>query len=213
MEHLTIEHLARLVDDQPSVEEAAHLARCESCASELTALREQRAALASLPEILPPQGDWKVLEAQLRSEGLLRDPGLFQRLGLAQTPVWMKAAAAVLLFLSGAGTGAAVTQAEARGAGGADRGANHASSTIEMAEQDYVAAVARYRELLAQGGGDAMPSDPISRFAALEHLVAVSQAAVRQAPGDPFLNGFLASAMAERDAAMQMVSASRDNWF
>ena len=49
--------------------------------------------------------------------------------------------------------------------------------------------------------------------AALEHLVMVSQAAVRQAPGDPFLNGFLASAMAERDAAARMVSTRQDNWF
>jgi hypothetical protein len=55
--------------------------------------------------------------------------------------------------------------------------------------------------------------DPISRYAALEHLVSVSQAAVRQAPGDPFLNGFLASAIAERDAALRVVSAGQDNWF
>ena len=67
-----------------------------------------------------------------------------------------------------------------------------------MAEQQYVDAVSRYRQLLAAEGGESYSADPMSRFAALEHLVMVSQAAVRQAPGDPFLNGFLASAMAER---------------
>jgi hypothetical protein len=88
-----------------------------------------------------------------------------------------------------------------------------AATQVRLAEEQYVTAVSRYRELLAREGGEAAEADPLSRFAALEHLVMVSQAAVRQAPGDPFLNGFLASAMAERDAAARMVSASRDNWF
>lgn len=216
MEHLSVEHLARLVDERPSAEEAEHLGACAECAAELRALRAQSTALAALPEIMPPKGDWKVLEAQLRSEGLLSDPGLFQRLGLAQTPTWMKIAAALVLFLSGTGTGVAMTHARTP-AGSAPTqdiaSMEDAASAVRTAEQDYVAAVARYRELLAEGGGESLRADPISRFAALEHLVAVSQAAVRQAPGDPFLNGFLASAMAERDAALRMVSASRDNWF
>ena len=213
MEHLNIEHLARLVDDRPTEDEEAHLSGCAACATELGALREQSAALASLPEIVPPKGDWRVLEAQLRSEGLVRDPGLFQRLGLAQTPLWMKSAAAVFLFLSGAGTGAAMTRPAMSGpATNVVANVEDAATAVSAAERDYVTAVARYRELLAHGGAE-VDTDPISRFAALEHLVAVSQAAVRQAPGDPFLNGFLASAMAERDAALRMVSSSRDNWF
>lgn len=214
MEHVSRERLAALVDEKPDAEEATHLDGCTVCSRELVALRDQTEALRALPEILPPRGDWTVLEAQLRSEGLIRDPGLFKRLGLAQTPPWMKAAAAVLLFLSGAGTGAALA------APGASDGlpqqvssVDDAASAVRMAEEDYVTAVTRYRELLAQNGGEDGGADPISRFAALEHLVMVSQAAVRQAPGDPFLNGFLASAMAERDAALRMVSTNRDNWF
>lgn len=214
MEHVNRERLAALVDGPAEPAEAAHLERCEACRRELEALTDQTAALGALPEILPPRGDWAVLEAQLRSEGLVRDPGLFQRLGLAQTPAWMKAAAAVLLFVSGAGTGAALA-APANGMGADTRVAtvDDAASAVRSAEQDYVTAVTRYRELLAQNGGEDGGADPISRFAALEHLVMVSQAAVRQAPGDPFLNGFLASAMAERDAALRQVSTTRDNWF
>jgi hypothetical protein len=80
-----------------------------------------------------------------------------------------------------------------------------AATAVRVAEQEYVSAVSRYRELLGRGGIDAATADPFSRYAALEHLVSVSQAAVRQAPGDPFLNGFLASALAERDAAARAV--------
>jgi hypothetical protein len=225
MEHLSIEELARLVDERPDAREAAHLAACEVCASELEGLRDQTSELRSLPEIMPPLGDWQVLEAQLRSEGLVKDPPLLERLGLARTPPWMKVAAAALLFISGTGAGAAVTyastsgdarpQATAEGAvtPGGVRSVDDAASAVRLAEEQYVSAVVRYRELLAEEGIDDSGSDPISRFAALEHLVAVSQAAVRQAPGDPFLNGFLASAVAERDAALRTVSASRDNWF
>lgn len=216
MEHLSTERLARLIDERPSEEEARHLGACPLCTRELEALKAQTAALGALPEIMPPKGDWKVLEAQLRSEGLLRDPGLFRRLGVAQTPQWMKVAAAMLLFLSGTGTGVALTQAS-----NADNdfpslasvSVEDAASAVRSAEDQYVTAVTRYRELLAQDGGEELGGDPLSRFAALEHLVMVSQAAVRQAPGDPFLNGFLASAMAERDAALRMVSSKRDNWF
>lgn len=216
MEHLTRESLARLVDEAPSAAEGAHLAACEACAEELGRYREQTDALGALPEILPPKGDWKVLEARLRSEGLIEDQSLARRLGLARTPAWMPAAAAILLFLGGTAVGAGVTarqagQSESEIADAAT--VEEAASAVRVAEQEYVTAVSRYREILGREGGDAAAVDPISRYAALEHLVSVGQAAVRQAPGDPFLNGFLASAIAERDAALRMVSAGQDNWF
>jgi hypothetical protein len=214
MEHLTAETLARLVDEAPSATEAGHLATCDVCSGELSAYREQTEGLAALPEIMPPKGDWKVLEAQLRSEGLIEDQSLARKLGLARTPSWMPAAAAVVLFLGGTAVGAGIT---AREDGPAARVADlatveDAASAVRVAEQEYVTAVSRYRELLGRDG-DAAMADPISRYAALEHLVSVSQAAVRQAPGDAFLNGFLASAIAERDAAARMVSVGQDNWF
>ncbi|MBM4185119.1 MAG: hypothetical protein FJ207_13035 [Gemmatimonadetes bacterium] len=218
MEHLTIETLARLVDEPARPEETKHLALCEACASELAALRAQTESLAALPEIMPPLGDWRVLEAKLRSEGLVRDLGLFQKLGLARTPSWMPAAAAVVLFLGGTGFGAAITN---RGAPAGPQSTaplaalsvEGAANAVREAEQEYVSAVSRYREVMEEQGGGDVTTDPVTRYAALEHLVSVSQAAVRQAPGDPFLNGFLASALAERDAAARQVSANRDNWF
>lgn len=219
MEHLKIEALARLVDEPASPEEAEHLAICEVCASELASLMSQTESLAALPDIMPPRGDWEVLAARLRSDGLVRDPGLFQKLGLARTPAWMPAAAAIVLFLGGTAFGTRLTSGttvdptEATAPLLTAATVEDAASAVRAAEQQYVSAISQYRELMEQQGGSAPAVDPVSRYAALEHLVSVSQAAVRQAPGDPFLNGFLASALAERDAAARQVSVSRDNWF
>ncbi len=219
MEHLTTETLARLVDDTPDTDERTHLEACASCAAELEALSDQTRALASLPELLPPRGDWSLLEARLRSEGLLRDQGLFARLTLTRTPVWMRAAASVLLFAVGVLSGAGWASRPAMGdvtvpAVAATSDIEEAAEQVQAAERSYVEAMSQYRAILAaSGSSDDEAADPYSRYAALEHLVLVSQAAVRQAPGDPFLNGFLASALAERDAAAQLVSTSSGGWF
>ncbi len=234
MGHLNGEALARLVDEAPEPAERDHLASCDACAAELDALRAQTDNLGSLPELLPPQGDWQVLEARLRSEGLIKDPGLFARLGLAETPTWMRAAAAAVLFLGGAALGATVTSRGAQSRLAALEGdpipeasvpsrarvqgpakpasVDEAAATLHQAEQNYVNALARYRELVADRD-QGRETDPRSRFAALEYLVAASQAAVRQAPTDPFLNGLLASTLAERQATLRRISTQQGNWF
>jgi hypothetical protein len=227
MDHLSAETLARIVDEAPGPEEREHLAACGTCAAELEALKEQTEALRALPEILTPVGDWDVLEARLRSEGLIQDPGLLSRLGFGRTPTWMKAAAAVALFLGGAGIGVSAAShgatgipapADAPTAFVAENAATvqDAAEALRVAENNYVAALSRYQELRAQQGEDADAGDPRTRYAALQYLVAASQAAVRQAPADPFLNGLLASTLAERQAVLSRISsqaAKKDNWF
>lgn len=227
MGHLNAETLARLVDEAPQPEEAEHLATCLVCSSELDAMRAQTQLLGSLPEIRPPLGDWEVLEARLRSEGLVEVPSLFSRLTLAHTPAWMRAAAAAALFLGGTLTGLGVARQDGAGAAllGGENGSalfanagnlDDAASAVRVAEQGYVNALSRYRELMADRNGGEDPvvdGDPRSRYAALEYLVAASQAAVRQAPADPFLNGLLASTMAEREATLRRISNTKDNWF
>jgi hypothetical protein len=223
MGHLSAETLARIVDEAPLPEETEHLAECGTCSRELQVLKAQTEALRALPELLPPVGDWDVLEARLRSEGLIQDPGLFTRLGLARTPGWMRAAAGVALFLGGAAVGAGVTAhglpGTAREPGGAqaaqlaeDATVQDAADAVRVAESQYVGALTRYREILAKDGDDAEVGDPASRYAALQYLVAASQAAVRQAPADPFLNGMLASTLAESQAVANRIS-KKDNWF
>lgn len=214
MEHLTAETLARLLDEEPQPTEREHLAACEACTRELAALRDQTEALSTLPEIMPPLGDWEVIEARLRSEGLVEDPTPLSKLGLARTPSWMPAAAAIVLFLGGVATGASVVSRGHETAGATvATNVDQAASAVREAEDRYVQAVSNYRTLLANDGLDDSSADPYTRYAALEHLVSVSQAAVRAAPGDAFLNGFLASALAERDAVARQVSLTDDDWY
>ncbi len=215
MEHLTPETFARLVEEAPDSAEERHLALCSACADELAAFRVQTDYLGALPELLPPVGDWNVLEARLRSDGLVKDRGVLDRLGLARTPGWMKAAAAVLLFLSGTAVGATLTASES--GGGAPFGGDvsfvsveDAAGAVRLAERQYVDALVRYQ---AMTGGDAAPGQIADRFAALEYLVAAGQAAVRQAPADPFFNGLLASTMAERESVVRQIASRQDSWF
>lgn len=225
MEHLSREVLARLVDEASRPEESEHLAMCPACMYELEALRAQTQALASLPEIRPPLGDWEALENRLHAEGLIQHQGILQRLTLAQTPPWMRIAAAALLFVGGSTLGAVVAShapaefasASASGESVAEfasvQDVDDAAAAVRIAEANYMTALTRYRQLLEEQGGSDVIGDPSSRFAALEYLVAAGQAAVRQAPADPFLNGLLASTMAEREATLRRISSSRDNWF
>lgn len=225
MDHLSPETLARLVDEAPSPEERLHLAACAACAAELRALREQTEALADLPDLRPPVGDWEVLQARLVSEGLVRRrTGVAD--GLAVTPGWMRAAAAVLLFVGGTVVGAGVAR-QGVGAGPDPAGpvasagalalvstSEEAAELVRAAERTYMDALLRYQQLAEAEGRDDTPADPASRYAALEYLVAAGQAAVRQAPADPFLNGLLVSAMAERQSVLRRISSGRpDDWF
>lgn len=210
---MTTETLARLVDDRASTAEREHLDACEVCTRELSALRDQTEALATLPGIMPPLGNWEVIEAQLRSEGLVNERWPLSHVGLARTPAWMPAAAALVLFFAGAATGAGLMARGSAEPAPTVATVEEAASAVREAEERYVAAVSDYRHLLGSDGVEVGGVDPYGRYAALEQLVSVSQAAVRQAPADPFFNGFLASARAERDAAARLVSLTDDNWF
>jgi hypothetical protein len=238
MGHLTNEALARLVDDRPDEVEARHLRECRICAEELTALRAQTEALGSLPAMRPPRGDWEALEARLLAEGLIDAPAGRRSLTFPRAIPggWVtQVAAALVLFLGGSMMGArfggdSVTPgpglrdgslpAMAAGSDESPSGSflttlDEAAQEVRRTEQDYIEAMVRYRQLM-EGAGQGVPStyDPASRFAALEAISAASQAAVREAPTDPFLNGILASVMAERQSYVQTLNRSNeDNWY
>lgn len=228
MEHLNLETLARLVDEAPTPQEQAHLAACEECVIELDAMREQSLSLGSLPDVRPPKGDWAVLEARMVSEGLVRSSRGFSR--LAFTPSWMKAAAALILFLGGTGLGVGLARSPALGGigmtgqtGGSPfslasntvSSVDEAAAAVRMAERQFVDALIQYNQLSASENPGAVDFDPEARLAALEYMVAPMRAALQQAPADPFFNGLYASVLAERQSARQATlrRASTNDWF
>jgi hypothetical protein len=71
-------------------------------------------------------------------------------------------------------------------------------------------ALYHYRQLNAEGDDFA---DPASRYAGLDYLIPSLEAALRQAPADPFFNGMLATARAEQQAVLRRISSGNDNWF
>lgn len=221
MTHLTLETLARLVDEAPGPDDAEHLRSCSPCRGELEALERQTESLGSLPDLRPPRGDWEMLEVRLAREGLLRSGGTLPGQRFLPTGS-MRLAAALVLFLAGTTVGAAAvrggTDAESAGAALATveraRTAEEAADAVRQAEEFYIQALSRYRELSEAGEPGTSGGDPAGRYAALEGILAASRAAVREAPADPFINGILVSTLAERQATLRQISTTGDgNWF
>ncbi len=227
MQHLMIETIARLVDEAPGAEEAAHLEQCAACADELRAMRADVAALASLPMIEPPPTEWAALEDRLLDEGLIR-----RRSGSAWqwAPPALRAAASLAIFAVGALAGIGWTRAgqdtpaQPAGfvtldAGAADvegslvavrepRNPAEARALYRQAEAVYLDALTRVSDL----GGDS--GDPFARLAALESIAAITRSALAEAPADPIINGYHLTAVAQREATLrQIATTGRGRWF
>jgi len=227
MGHLTVEDLSRIVGEAPYPEEKEHLDACPACQAELQALREQTEAMGALPDLRPPAGDWEALEARLVSEGLVRSSGLTFKAVRWRNSGWLQAAAALVLFVGGTAMGSAFFRNQSGGdlaqfgppsgmdlvpvSGGAPRAASlaDAAEAVRLAERQYIDALVQYRQIVDAQGEPSLIGDPTSRFAALEGIVAAGRAAVQQAPADPFMNGVLVQALAEREAILRSASLTR----
>ncbi len=222
MEHLTHDTLARLVDERPNPDEREHIKSCRRCAEALRAFRLQSDALGGLAALRPPPGDWESLEARLVSEGLVRTPETFRRFGVAAAPAWMQAAAAAVVFLGGTGFGLTLTNGapsdelspESRSLPTSQvSSAEEAVRAVELAEREYLQALAAYRQWTGRSDGPRV-ADPLSLLTALEGMLVASQEALRVAPADPVFNGFLVNVLAERQEVLRQISTSRDDdWF
>ena len=229
MGHISGEGLARIVSEGPTPKEAEHLETCSICKGELRALEEQTEAVGSLPDLRPPAGDWEALEARLVSEGLIRSSGLAHKTTRWWSSGWLQAAAALVLFLGGTAFGSGFLPSSEQGDlaqgtppsglelipvnGGPLPVSNltEAAEAVNLAERYYMDALLQYRQLLDSQGDPTYIGDPTTRFAAIETIVAAGRAAVQQSPADPFLNGVLVNALAERQALLRNASLTPGN--
>ena len=221
--HPSREELARLVDEPPTGPEKSHLEACPECREELEALRDQTAALGSLPDLMPARGDWDALEGRMVSEGLIRSRPAGVG-GVRPPGGWSRIAAALVIFAAGSALGAGISEGTPDPFPEGTRTAGvlpvreasdpeEAAEILQTAEQQYMTALLQYRRMAGFDPDGDVSSDPVSRFAALEALLSASQAALREAPADPFLNGVLVSTLAERQATLQQISSAEGNWF
>lgn len=220
MWHLSPEDLARLVDEDPSAREAEHLATCELCREELELFVEQSRSLAELTDSDPNPAAWARLRARLRREGLIGVPSpAMSSASWFRHTTTLRAAAAVGVFVLGGATGLLLQRDAPVDVLAPSReiatrpavGAYEAEQALRAAEATYLAAMARYAELI----GVAPQTNPAARLAALEGIVVTTRAALHQAPADPVINGYHLSALAQRDAMLRQIAAEseEDNWF
>jgi hypothetical protein len=225
MQHLMIETMARLIDEAPTAEQAAHLERCEECRATLEAMRADLAALRNLPMIEPPPTEWDQIEAKLLEEGLIR-----RRVGRSfwSSPA-VRVAATIAVFAFGAFSGIAWTDGRTGGDAESLQVARPTSATApslimatepgtpretlqlyRQAEALYLEMLTRVAALEEEEGG----SDPVARLAALEGIATITRSALDQAPADPVLNGYHLTALAQREATIRQIAASKPGrWF
>jgi hypothetical protein len=219
MQHLMIETIARLVDEAGTPEEMSHIEACDECRTELEAMRADFAALSNLPMIEPPPTEWPEIEAQLSAEGLIRRRTGTNRAGTTM----LRVAASIALFAIGTATGVAWTRGDSttRANGGTRSAATLIGATepatAEEAVQQYREAEALYLDALmrvAQLEDRRTSNDPLARLAALESIAAITRSALDQAPADPVINGYHLTALAQKEATLRQIAASKaDRWF
>jgi anti-sigma factor RsiW len=111
MSHLSAETIARLVDDERSAAEAAHLESCTECRTQLAAMTEDVHALSMLPDMAAVPDQWDALERRLADEGLIRSrPHYAAGRGMRM----MQIAAAAVLVLGGTIAGRLTAPANVR---------------------------------------------------------------------------------------------------
>jgi hypothetical protein len=202
MQHLNDEDLARLVDEDPAAEEAAHLELCALCAIELDELKTQTLALAALPDLIPPPGLHRRLQAAMALEGLF----LSNR---ARRLSALRIAASLALFAAGGlagflGRGAVEPSASLTLDRSPPTSVAEATERLQAAEAAYTAALADY----SVTAGTPPAGDPLNRLAALEGIVLTTRAALNDAPADPVINGYHLTALEQRDAIMRQLESS-----
>ena len=235
MLHLHTERLAELGDGTPTVEEAAHLAACESCAHERDAYRSLIAMAAAEREPFGmPLTRWDAIAAELSaadggSASVVPDIAPGRR----RSARMLSVAAGLLLLASGAMLGRASAGAPVLpGPVGQETTAAVPSIPAALASSHVVAdsasfasaedaRVAQHRaEALYQhaaaflarvdttGIGSGSPVAYQSRLAALDRVISTTREAMREAPQDPVINGYYLTTLGQREATLRQLNTA-----
>jgi hypothetical protein len=232
MQHLATDRLAALGDEQPTPDEAMHLAGCEVCAHERAAYRSLvTMAHAEQGAIGLPLTRWDDLAKAYRDEvPAAAAPArevvdIATRRRVARWP--MQAAAGLLLLAGGAMLGRASAGASFLPADGTpsvattNQGAtplDHAASDslftsvadARVAQQRYELLYQQAAAFLAQhdstGLGQGSPVAYRSRLAALDRVISTTRDAMREAPHDPVINGYYLTTVNQREATLRQLN-------
>lgn len=194
-DHIDLERLSDFVDDRLSRDEralvAAHVAACDSCASQLARLRSLLAAAQALPdEIEPPAGLW----SEVREHIAPAASRFF-------SPRWRLAAAAVVLVaVSSAVTALLVKRPTVVVVQRVAPPANTVSGVVLPAparavDADYAVAIRQLGEALAQRRGELDPAT-IAKVEASLHVIDAAIAEARRALADDPANRTLLDILA-----------------
>jgi hypothetical protein len=237
MQHLSTDRLAALGDEQPTPDEAAHLALCAGCTREHAAFRSRVAmAHAEQGAIGLPLTRWDELASAYRAEVPTSAP--------ARTPAevidiaaprrmtrWpMQAAAGLLLLAGGAMLGRASAGASflpssdssatvATTTSTATSAALPAGDSIFTSVADARVAQQRYELLYQQAAaflaqhdsaapGQGNPVAYRSRLAALDRVISTTRDAMRDAPHDPVINGYYLTTLGQREATLRQLNTA-----
>ena len=220
MLHLDPERLAALAEDQPTHDEAAHLAACRECAREQAAYEElvAMAARERNTVLARPLTAWRSLSARLANEPDRITPAPARGRGLPRA--WMQIAAGLVIAAAGMVLGrttAGHTTIAAASVGQSARGIDSlrspasvedAMALMRRAESDYRLAAAFVVAHDTSLHGDAGIDRYRQRLAALDRVSDAALAAANQAPADPVINQYLISARTAREVTLQQLNGS-----
>jgi hypothetical protein len=234
MQHVSTDRLAALGDEQPTPDEAAHLAACEVCTRERAAYQTLVAmAHAEQEAIGLPLTRWDELAAVYRAEVPVTPESAHDVVSLAarrRVARWpMQAAAGLLLLAGGAMLGRASAGASflpvnstatvATTNEGATPLAQRAGDSAFTSVADARAAQQRYELLYQQaaaflaqhdstGLGQGSPVAYRSRLAALDRVISTTRDAMREAPHDPVINGYYLTTLGQREATLRQLNTA-----
>lgn len=231
MLHLHTDRLAELGDEVPTPDEAAHLASCDTCASERMAFQSLVAmAHAEREPFGLPLTRWDAIAAELAREPVVAAP-----VAIARTPHsnrWMlQIAAGLLLVAGGVMAGRASTGAGILPQNGSALTAQAAPNTSDVLEQvasdtmsftsteearaaqqqaelKYQQAVAYLARHDSTAINDGSPTEYRSRLAALDNVLSTTREAMRSVPHDPVINGYYLTTLGQREATLRQLNTA-----